>query len=61
MFDIASALALDYNEVSHMEFYRDVFPVGSFEERGVYENGKYNGIAVAIEQGEPDEAHDGHG
>lgn len=51
MFDIASALALDYNEVSHMEFYRDVFPVGSFEERGVYENGKYNGIAVAIEQG----------
>ena len=29
MFDIVAALVLDYNEVSHMEFYRDVFPVGS--------------------------------
>ncbi len=32
-------------------FYRDIFPEGSFEERGEYEDGKYNGIAIAIEKG----------
>lgn len=51
MFDIAAALSALYEEVSYTDFYRDVFPVGSFEQRGVYEDGKYNGIAVAIEQG----------
>lgn len=51
MFDIAAALSALYEEVSYMDFYRDIFPVGSFEQRGVYEDGKYNGIAVAIEQG----------
>ena len=34
-----------------MDFYRDIFPEGSFEERGEYEDGKYNGIAIAIEKG----------
>ena len=52
MLNIAEALAETYNEVSYMAFYRDIFPVGSFEERGVYEDGKYNGIAVAIAKGE---------
>lgn len=52
MLNIAEALAATYNEVSYMHFYRDIFPVGSFEERGVYEDGKYNGIAVAIAKGE---------
>lgn len=51
MFDIAAALSALYEEVSYTDFYRDIFPVGSFEQRGVYEDGKYNGIAVAIEQG----------
>lgn len=51
MFDIAAALSALYEEVSYTDFYRDIFPVGSFERRGVYEDGKYNGIAVAIEQG----------
>lgn len=50
MFDIAAALSALYEEVSYTDFYRDIFPVGSFEQRGVYEDGKYNGIAVAIEQ-----------
>lgn len=51
MLDIASALGVFYREVSHMDFYRDIFPEGSFEERGVYEDGKYNGIAVSIQKG----------
>lgn len=51
MFDIAAGLSALYEEVSYTDFYRDIFPVGSFEQRGVYEDGKYNGIAVAIEQG----------
>ena len=51
MFDIACELEWAFDEVPYMDFYRDIFPVGSFEQRGVYENGKYNGIAVAIEQG----------
>ena len=35
-------------EVSYKEFYRNIFPVGSFEERGVYERGKYNGIIIEL-------------
>ena len=35
-------------EVSYKNFYRDLFPVGSFEKKGVYENGKYNGIIVEV-------------
>ena len=51
MYDILGALAANFDEVHYMDFYRDVFPEGSFEERGVFEDGKYNGIAVAIEKG----------
>lgn len=51
MLDIAEALGAVYDEISYMDFYRDIFPVGSFEERGVYEQGKYNGIAVSIQKG----------
>lgn len=52
MFDLESALAAKFDEISYMDFYRDLFSVGSFEEKGVYENGKYNGIAVSIAKGE---------
>lgn len=52
MLDIEQALESLYSEVNHMDFYRDIFPVGSFEEKGVYEEGKYNGIAVSIAAGE---------
>ncbi len=37
-----------FDEVTPKEFYRDVFPVGSLEKKGVYEKGKYNAIAVKI-------------
>ena len=32
------------SEVSYKDFYRDIFPKGSFEDKGIYEQGKYNGI-----------------
>ena len=51
MYDIVGALEAAFDEVHYMDFYRDIFPEGSFEERGVYEDGKYNGIAVSIEKG----------
>ena len=41
-----------YDEVFYDEFYRELFPVGSFEEKGIYEDGKYNGIAVSIGAGD---------
>lgn len=49
MYDILGALKSLFEEVHYMDFYRDIFPEGSFEERGEYEDGKYNGIAIAIE------------
>ena len=45
---INSFLASNYEEVSYDVFYRDVFPVGSFEKKGIMEDGKYKGIAVSI-------------
>lgn len=38
-------------EVSPMEFYRDMFPVGSFEERGYKEQQRANGILCSIKDG----------
>lgn len=52
MLDLAEAMASLYDEVSYQEFYRDIFPVGSFEEKGCYQKGKYNGIAVSVGKGE---------
>ena len=49
---INSFLASNYEEVSYDVFYRDVFPVGSFEKKGIMEDGKYNGIAVSIASGD---------
>lgn len=37
-----------FSEVSPLDFYRDIFPVGSFEKKGVYVDGQYNGIAVSV-------------
>lgn len=51
MLDIAAALGSSYGEVSYMDFYRDVFPEGSFEKKGIFVDGKYNGIAVSIQKG----------
>ena len=52
MLDLSEALSTSYDEVGYLDFYRDIFPEGSFEKRGVYEDGKYNGIAVSIRKGE---------
>lgn len=52
MIDIAEALAASFDEVYYMEFYRDLFPLGEFERKGIYEDGKYNGIAVSVAKGE---------
>jgi len=35
-------------EVGQHDFYRDLFPVGSFERKGCYEDGKPNGLALDI-------------
>lgn len=48
---ITEFLRHNYEEVFYEDFYRELFPVGSFEEQGVYEDGKYNGIAVSIGAG----------
>ena len=47
---ITNFLDIYCEEVDYKSFYRDVFPVGSFEEKGVYEDGKYNGITCTIDQ-----------
>ena len=36
-----------FEEVDPLEFYRDLFPEGTFEERGVF-SGKPNGILVQV-------------
>ena len=46
--DIAEVFSSRFYEVDPMEFYRDLFPVGSFEEQGVFEDGKYNGVLVEV-------------
>ena len=47
VFDMCSFI----EKISPMEFYRDMFPVGSFEERGNQEQGKANGILCSIKDG----------
>ena len=37
MLDISQALENIYDEVDYEEFYEDLFPAGSFEEKGIYE------------------------
>ena len=37
-----------YQEVSPLEFYRDLFPVGELDQRDSFTEGKYNAIAVKI-------------
>lgn len=38
----------NYEEVTYLDFYRDIFPIDSFENKGEYVDGKYNGIAVSV-------------
>ena len=45
---IAEYLSQYYDEASPKKFYRAVFPMGSLEQAGVREKGKYTGVAVEI-------------
>lgn len=36
--------------VTPFDFYREIFPVGSFERKGHFEDSKGNGIAVTVPQ-----------
>lgn len=45
---IADWLSAHYDEAGFDEFYRFLFPEGSFEQRGCQVDGMYNGIAVQI-------------
>lgn len=49
--DIPTALNGLYDEVFYSEFYREIFPEGELEERGVYEKGKYHAVAISVEKG----------
>lgn len=49
---INTYLSNNYPEVDFECFYRALFPVGSFEQKGVFEKGKYNGIAIQVGHGE---------
>ena len=53
--DLFKKLEERFEEINYRDFYRDIFPVGSFQDedregRGINQNGIYNGIAVAINQ-----------
>ncbi|MBQ9212129.1 MAG: hypothetical protein IJ153_10575 [Clostridia bacterium] len=37
-----------FDEIGPRDFYREIFPEGSFEKRGVYVRGGYNGILVSV-------------
>ena len=37
-----------FDEVDYKEFYRNIFPIGSFENKGEFVKGKYNGIIVEV-------------
>ena len=41
-------LQSNYQSVSPINFYRNIFPEGSLEEKAKYEKGKYNAIAVEL-------------
>ena len=42
--------------VAPYEFYREIFPEGSFERKGHFEDRKGNGIAVTVQKVEVDKA-----
>lgn len=45
---IADYLYQYYDEIEPMEFYREIFPKGELEEKGVQVTGKYNALAVEL-------------
>ena len=51
MFDLLQAASSLYDEIDYIDFYRDIFPEGSFERKGLYDDKKPNGIAISISSG----------
>lgn len=49
---VSELLDFGFDEVCALDFYRDIFPLGELQKKGVYEEGKYCGIAVEIIQTE---------
>lgn len=49
---VSELLDFGLEEVCALDFYRDIFPLGELQKKGVYEEGKYCGIAVEIIQTE---------
>lgn len=47
-------LLTNYDEINPIDFYRCIFPSGELQEKGVYEKGKYNAIAIEITKEEKD-------
>ena len=58
--DKAEHLSTYLEEVTPYEFYRDLFPVGSFERKGEYSENKPNGLALGIALGLDNENHAHH-
>lgn len=51
-YDIKYAiLTSQFPKIRWREFYRDIFPVGTFQQQGVYNDKKGNGILVSIKKG----------
>ena len=48
----------DCTEIKAFDFYRDVFPIGSFERKGVYEDNKANGIIIEVTSEKKDNGKD---
>lgn len=44
-------LESNFKEVDYLSFYRELFPEGTFENKGEYVDGRYNGIAVSVPKG----------
>ena len=49
MIDIVAALESSFDEIHYLDFYREIFPEGSFERAGHFEDGKANGIITIVE------------
>lgn len=45
---LADYLEQYYDEVDYKTFYRNIFPIGSLQNKGDFEQGKYNGIIVEV-------------
>ena len=52
MLSLAEELSLDFEEVSPMAFYRELFPCGELDKAGEYNKGKYRGIAIQVDDEE---------